>query len=234
VPRSSSAAGGATRTRSSRSSSSPPCAFASQLGAAVGCLVVAGIAIGGVVTGDTPLAGDATTTAQIFQALFGFAAVSLLVLGVILSEREEANESLAEAQELAHIGSWEWEIAADRVTWSRELYRIFGLHPRAGLLTFARYLERIHPGDRDRVRTEVERALTAQRPFEFLHRIVLDDGTSACCRHAAESSSMPGAPRSAWRRGGRSGQGRADRGQPRHERAQAHTAGHRTRRLGAR
>src|SRR6266542_4622050 len=99
-----------------------------QLGAAVGCLVVAGIAIGGVVTGDTPLAGDATTTAQIFQALFGFAAVSLLVLGVILSEREEANESLAEAQELAHIGSWEWEIAADRVTWSRELYRIFGLH----------------------------------------------------------------------------------------------------------
>ncbi len=112
-----------------------------------------------------------------FQALFGFAAVSLLVLGVTLSEREQANESLAEAQELAHIGSWEWEIAADRVTWSRELYRIFGLHTRAGPLTFARYLERVHPGDRDRVRTEVERALTAQRPFEVLHRIVLDDGT---------------------------------------------------------
>jgi PAS domain S-box-containing protein len=93
-----------------------------------------------------------------------------------LTEREQANESLAEAQELAHLGSWEWEIESDRVTWSRELYRVFGVDPRSGPLTFAKYLARIHPADREAVRDEVERALEIRRPFEILHRIVLDDG----------------------------------------------------------
>jgi PAS domain S-box-containing protein len=147
-----------------------------QLGAAVGCLVVAAIAVAGVVSGDTPLGGDATTTVQILQALLAFVAVSLLVLGAALTEREEANESLAEAQELAHLGSWEWEIESDRITWSRELYRIFGVDPRSGPLTFVKYLARIHPADRDAVRSEIERALEARRPFQVLHRIVLDDG----------------------------------------------------------
>jgi PAS domain S-box-containing protein len=147
-----------------------------QLGAAVGCFVVAAFAIAGVVSGDTPLGGDATTTVQILQALIAFVAVSLLVLGAALTEREQANESLAEAQELAHLGSWEWEIESDRVTWSRELYRVFGVDPRAGPLTFAKYLARIHPADREAVRDEVERVLEIRRPFEILHRIVLDDG----------------------------------------------------------
>ncbi len=142
-----------------------------QLGAAVGCLVVAAFAVAGVVTGDTPLGGDATTTVQILQALLAFVAVSLVVLGAALTEREQANESLAEAQELAHLGSWEWEIESDRITWSRELYRVFGVDPRAGPLTFAKYLARIHPADRAAVRGEIERALEARRPFEVLNRM---------------------------------------------------------------
>jgi PAS domain S-box-containing protein len=148
-----------------------------QLGAAVGCLVVAGIAIAGVVSGASPLAADETATVQILQALLAFAAVSLLVLGATLNEREQATESLAEAQALAHIGSWEWDIATDRVTWSRELYRIFGLEPRAGKLTYAKYLARVHPADRELARSQIERALETRQPFEVQHRIVLDDGT---------------------------------------------------------
>ena len=148
-----------------------------QLGATVGCLVVAGIAIAGVVSGASPLAADATTTVQILQALLAFAAVSLLVLGATLSEREQATESLAEAQALAHIGSWEWDIATDRVTWSREMYRIFDLDPRAGKLTYAKYLARIHPADRELARSQIARALETRQPFEVQHRIVLDDGT---------------------------------------------------------
>jgi PAS domain S-box-containing protein len=148
-----------------------------QLGAAVGCLVVAGIAIAGVVSGASPLAADETATVQILQALLAFAAVSLLVLGATLTEREQATESLAEAQALAHIGSWEWDIATDRVTWSRELYRIFGLEPRAGKLTYAKYLARVHPADRELARSQIERALETRQPFEVQHRIVLDDGT---------------------------------------------------------
>ncbi len=147
-----------------------------QLGATVGCLVVAGIAIAGVVSGASPLAADATTTVQILQALLAFAAVSLLVLGATLSEREQATESLAEAQALAHIGSWEWDIATDRVTWSREMYRIFDLDPRAGKLTYAKYLARIHPADRELARSQIARALETRQPFEVQHRIMLDDG----------------------------------------------------------
>jgi PAS domain S-box-containing protein len=148
-----------------------------QLGAATGCLLVAAIAIAGVVTGDTPLGADATTSVQVLQALLAFASVSLLVLGAMLTEREQATESLAEAQALAHIGSWEWDIATDRITWSRELYRIFGLEPRAGKLTYAKYLARIHPADRELARGEIARALETRQPFEVQHRIVLDDGT---------------------------------------------------------
>jgi PAS domain S-box-containing protein len=148
-----------------------------QLGAATGSFVVAAIAVAGVVAGETPLGGDLTTKVQVLQALLAFVAVSLLVLGATLSEREQANESLAEAQQLAHLGSWEWEIASDRVAWSSELFRIFGVDPRADALTFESFLDHVHPDDRARVRAEVERALAARRPFEVNHRIVLDNGT---------------------------------------------------------
>jgi PAS domain S-box-containing protein len=148
-----------------------------QLGAATGSFVVAAIAVAGVVAGETPLGGDLTTKVQVLQALLAFLAVSLLVLGATLSEREQANESLAEAQQLAHLGSWEWEIESDRVAWSSELFRIFGVDPQAGALTFESFLDRVHPDDRARVRAEVGRALAARRPFEVNHRIVLDNGT---------------------------------------------------------
>jgi signal transduction histidine kinase len=148
-----------------------------QVGAAVGCLVVAALAVAGVVVGDTPLGGDATTTVQVLQALLAFVAVSLLVLGATLAEREEASARLAEAQRLAHVGSWEWDIAADRVTWSRELYRIFDVDPGARGLTFATVLERLHPNDRGLLRSAVEGALESHGPFEVVHRIVLRDGT---------------------------------------------------------
>jgi PAS domain S-box-containing protein len=148
-----------------------------QHGAATGSFVVAVIAVAGVVAGETPLGGDLTTKVQVLQALLAFVAVSLLALGATLSEREQANESLAEAQQLAHLGSWEWEIASDRVAWSSELFRIFGVDPQADALTFESFLDRVHPDDRARVRAEVERALADRRPFEVNHRIVLDNGT---------------------------------------------------------
>ena len=99
------------------------------------------------------------------------------MLGVLLTLAYHATESLAEAQALAHVGSWEWDIATDRVTWSRELYRIFDLDPRAGKLTYAKYLARIHPADRELARSQIARALETRQPFEVQHRIVLDDGT---------------------------------------------------------
>jgi signal transduction histidine kinase len=156
-----------------------------QLGAATGSFVVAALGIAGVVSGQTPLGdADPTTEVQILQALLAFVAVSLLVLGATLSERDEAEQSLAtanaslgEAQRLAHVGSWEWEIEPDRVTWSDELFRIYGVKPRATPLSHEEFLRRVHPKDRDLVRDAVGGALAELRSFETTHRIVLDDGT---------------------------------------------------------
>ena len=148
-----------------------------QLGAATGSFLVAAIAVAGVVSDETPLGGDLTTKVQVLQTLLAFVAISLLALGATLSEREQANERLAEAQQLAHLGSWEWEIASNRVSWSRELFRIYGVDPQASALTFESFLDRVHPDDRAPVRAEVERALAARRPFEINHRIVLDDSS---------------------------------------------------------
>ena len=156
-----------------------------QLGAVTASFTLAAIGVAGVVGGNTPLGGSNDTVAvQILQALLAIVAISLLALGASIAERDTAAASLrqaaarlAEAQALAHIGSWEWDIAADRVTWSQELYRIYDLEPERGELNYDAYLARVHPGDRDTVRAAVERALTDGGPFEVTHRIVVGDGT---------------------------------------------------------
>lgn len=94
-------------------------------------------------------------------------------------ELERTAKLLAEAQEIAHIGNWDWDILADRVSWSDELYRIHGLAPRepdAGYPGF-HFLEKVHPDDRGLVRDAVKAAYRDGKPFEFDHRIVRPDGT---------------------------------------------------------
>jgi PAS domain S-box-containing protein len=91
-----------------------------------------------------------------------------------------ANEAkLAEAQQIARMGSWEWEIAADRVTWSDELYRIYGVAPderAGGGESYGSYLDKVHADDRARVGRVIETALTERRPWSLDYRIVRPDG----------------------------------------------------------
>ena len=93
---------------------------------------------------------------------------------------------IAEAQRLAGLGWWTWEAGADRVTWSDELYRIYGLEPGAFGASFAAYLERVHPDDRAHVRANVERAVATGDPFAFEERVVRPDGTVRVLRSAGE------------------------------------------------
>ncbi len=64
-----------------------------------------------------------------------------------LDELRERERRLAEAQRLARTGSWDWDIAADRASWSDELYRILGLEPQEVAASRAELLMRIHPDD---------------------------------------------------------------------------------------
>ncbi len=155
-----------------------------QLGAVTASFLCAVIAVAGAVNGNVPFGHHTgTETVEILEGLLAAVTVSLMILGAVLSERDtaehrlaNANASLAEAQEVAHIGSWEWSIPDDRITWSDELYRLFGLEPGGGM-DYEAYLARLHPDDAARTRDLVARAYEEGGAFAFDHRVVRDDGT---------------------------------------------------------
>ncbi len=62
---------------------------------------------------------------------------------------KQSESGLAEAQRIAHIGNWEWDVANDIAHWSEEMYRIFGLNPQERAPSFNEFLNYIHPDDRD-------------------------------------------------------------------------------------
>ena len=97
-------------------------------------------------------------------------------IGQSEAELRRSQARLEQAQAIAHMGSWEWDVRANRVTWSNELFRIYGLEPGEFRASFEGYLDLVHPGDRERVRATIGRALADHRPFVFQERIVRPDG----------------------------------------------------------
>lgn len=79
------------------------------------------------------------------------------------------------AQQITHTGSWEWDLATNAVTWSDEMYRIFGV-PTGDPITFDTFVERVHQEDRARVVQEIQDALARGR-FVHWKRIIRPDGT---------------------------------------------------------
>ena len=109
---------------------------------------------------------------------------SVLLRGVMvdITERKLAEEKLrqsesqlAEAQRLAHVGSWDWDLRSNTVTWSDELYRIFGLQP--GEIDVAHEaMSFIHPEDRDLVLSTVKSSVKNKEPYSFYYRVLRPDG----------------------------------------------------------
>jgi PAS domain S-box-containing protein len=75
------------------------------------------------------------------------------------TELRQSREGLAEAQRIAHIGSWEYDPTTESVVWSEEKYRIFGLDPAAVTPTCERFHQAIHPDDRPKVIEQFDRLL---------------------------------------------------------------------------
>ncbi|MEK6252534.1 MAG: EAL domain-containing protein [Actinomycetota bacterium] len=94
----------------------------------------------------------------------------------------DATQRLEEAQRIAHFGNWEWDIRSDQVTWSDELYRIFGVQRDKFAASFEAYLELVHPHDRQRVNDEIQGAVSNATRCVFEHRILLDDNTARMLR----------------------------------------------------
>jgi PAS domain S-box-containing protein len=93
-------------------------------------------------------------------------------------EARRAHARLAEAQAVAHVGSWEWNIGADEVWWSEELFRIYGVSPATFGASYEGFLRLVHPGDRATVDQRVRSAVERREPFSFEHRIVRPDGST--------------------------------------------------------
>ncbi|MEX2551732.1 MAG: response regulator [Actinomycetota bacterium] len=98
-------------------------------------------------------------------------------------ERKKSEEALrlsqaqlAGAQRLAQVGSFLWNIASDTITWSDELYRIFGLERKDFATTFESFVERIHPDDREMLQRTIGEALKGGSSFEVQERIVRPNG----------------------------------------------------------
>ncbi|HEX8890342.1 MAG TPA: PAS domain S-box protein [Pyrinomonadaceae bacterium] len=89
---------------------------------------------------------------------------------------QESERQLAAAQQIAHLGSWEWDTVANEVNWSEELYRIFGLKPQEFGATYEAYLERVHPYDKEFVQDVIANSLRAGQPFDYDTRIARPDG----------------------------------------------------------
>ncbi|MHB8901268.1 MAG: PAS domain-containing protein, partial [Thermoguttaceae bacterium] len=83
---------------------------------------------------------------------------------------------LAETQRMARIGNWEWNIQTGEVTWSEELYRIYGLDPRTFNPSITSYRRYTHPDDLELVNRTIERVVTTGAPVNFEFRIIRPDG----------------------------------------------------------
>jgi PAS domain S-box-containing protein len=100
-----------------------------------------------------------------------------LAIAAKQAEVEFARKGLEEAQAMAHLGSWTWDVPQNKVEWSAELCRIYGVPPGSER-SYDGYLALLHPDDRAAVDATVRRAFATGGPFEVRHRIVRPDGTT--------------------------------------------------------
>jgi PAS domain S-box-containing protein len=86
---------------------------------------------------------------------------------------QQSEASLAAAQKIAHIGSWDFDVVKNKITWSEEVFRIFGLDSTAPEPTFAQLLQMCHPDDRDlfqqTVTLTISQGIPYKKEFRFLH-----------------------------------------------------------------
>lgn len=84
---------------------------------------------------------------------------------------------MANAQRISSIGSWEWNVKADTMSWSNEMYRICGIRPGTYGKNYQSFLALVHPADRLQVEAAVRAALGQGPPYDLEYRLLLPDGT---------------------------------------------------------
>jgi PAS domain-containing protein len=88
---------------------------------------------------------------------------------------------LADAEEAAHMGSWTWDVATDTVTWSDNLFRLFGRDPQSGAPSFAEHDPLYTPESMARLRKAVDEILHEGTTYALDLEAVRSDGTIVRC-----------------------------------------------------
>lgn len=104
---------------------------------------------------------------------------------------QETAERLEEAQRVGQIGHWEWDIATGALTWSAQVYRLFGLPAELQTASYESFMAAVHPDDRHQVAKAVRHAL-AHGDYEIAHRIVRPDGEIRHVQERARVTFDPG------------------------------------------
>jgi len=101
-----------------------------------------------------------------------------------ITERKQAEDALrqqafllSDSQRVAHIGSWSWEVGAERIQWSEETYSIYGVDPATFDPTPENFLGLLHPEDRPLMQEWIRATLAGEPTGELEFRIILGDGS---------------------------------------------------------
>lgn len=95
----------------------------------------------------------------------------------LMHKISESEKLYQQAQAIAHLGNWSWDVATNAVFWSEELYRIFELNPEDTTVDFDLYISLLHPDERENILATINTALHTFESYDFIHRISLQNGT---------------------------------------------------------
>jgi PAS domain S-box-containing protein len=94
---------------------------------------------------------------------------------------------ISEMQRIAHIGSWRFDLETDELIWSKEIYNIFEIERKSRGGSYAAFLDRIHPEDRDYADHAYKDSLKTKLPFDIVYRVLMRDGRIKFVREQCES-----------------------------------------------
>ena len=104
---------------------------------------------------------------------------------------QHIKETLTTAQEIAHLGNWEWNPASEKVTWSDEIYRILGEKPQSIEASFDAIIIHIPESEKDKVKSAINLSINTSKPYEVEHQIIRNDGTIRYVRQVGDIHKDP-------------------------------------------